>query len=521
MDDQGSTRRTFLGSSAAVAAGLASLSNEEASAAMMQTPRVRRNLGTLDMSIPADKKVLDQYTQGVQILIARSAANRSDQRGWGVQAGLHTYRCQHGNWWFLPWHRSYLYYFERMIQDAIGDSTFALPYWDWTSNSQLALPAAFRTVGSPLYDPRRIASVNSGALQLNWGWYNYYYGSVLNFILGRPAYLSSFGSSAAGSFAGLERAHGTEYPHGDFEGGPHDSLHGWMAGGGRPDMGNPVYAALDPIFWLHHGNIDRLWSRWRAASPATHTNPPNTTWRNQQFEFVRPDGVLELIRVSSVINSWNAPLGYRYDDETTPPPSAAPAMAAATAVYMNQGATGMETPPPESVATVGETAFEVADAPLTFSLKLRPTAKQAVNQAMMAPAMERPSRVFLLIEGIEFEAKASGVVEVYLNAPPMEKGKRPDKEHAVGTFSFFVGHPPMPKMAMPRHGGGQGPPMPETNTFSRIFDITENVRALDAAGKWDPDKAKVTLVRESFEPDAPPVGVVTFKRAEIRVVTQN
>ena len=70
-------------------------------------------------------------------------------RGWAVQAGIHTYRCQHGNWWFLPWHRAYLYYFERLIQDAIGDPTFALPYWDWTDSSQLTLPAPFRDPNSP------------------------------------------------------------------------------------------------------------------------------------------------------------------------------------------------------------------------------------------------------------------------------------------------------------------------------------------------------------------------------------
>ena len=39
----------------------------------------------------------------------------------------------HGSWWFLAWHRAYLYFHERILGALIGDPTFALPYWDWDS----------------------------------------------------------------------------------------------------------------------------------------------------------------------------------------------------------------------------------------------------------------------------------------------------------------------------------------------------------------------------------------------------
>ena len=34
--------------------------------------------------------------------------------------------CMHGNWWFLPWHRGYLYFFERIVRKISGDDSFRL-----------------------------------------------------------------------------------------------------------------------------------------------------------------------------------------------------------------------------------------------------------------------------------------------------------------------------------------------------------------------------------------------------------
>lgn len=42
----------------------------------------------------------------------------------------------------------------------------------------------------------------------------------------------------------------------------HNSVHGLTGGGGH--MGDPTVAAFDPIFWLHHANIDRLFAIWQA-----------------------------------------------------------------------------------------------------------------------------------------------------------------------------------------------------------------------------------------------------------------
>lgn len=48
-------------------------------------------------------------------------------------AQVHANQCQHGWEEFLPWHRAYLYNFEKALQDI--DPTVTLPYWDWAADA--------------------------------------------------------------------------------------------------------------------------------------------------------------------------------------------------------------------------------------------------------------------------------------------------------------------------------------------------------------------------------------------------
>ena len=58
----------------------------------------------------------------------------------------------------------------------------------------------------------------------------------------------------------------TEADFGSFQSqinGVHGSVHVRTGG----DMGDVPTAAYDPIFYLHHANIDRLWADWQTAHP--------------------------------------------------------------------------------------------------------------------------------------------------------------------------------------------------------------------------------------------------------------
>lgn len=50
-----------------------------------------------------------------------------------------------------------------------------------------------------------------------------------------------------------------------IENGPHVGGHGGAGG----LMGNPAYSTGDPLFFMHHAFIDRIWARWQAQDPDT------------------------------------------------------------------------------------------------------------------------------------------------------------------------------------------------------------------------------------------------------------
>jgi tyrosinase len=80
------------------------------------------------------ERMLKSYARAVRAMLALPP---EDPRNWYRHAIIHTLDCPHGNWWFLPWHRGYLGWFEQICRDLSGDHHFALPYWDWTAETKI------------------------------------------------------------------------------------------------------------------------------------------------------------------------------------------------------------------------------------------------------------------------------------------------------------------------------------------------------------------------------------------------
>jgi hypothetical protein len=72
----------------------------------------------------------------------------------------------------------------------------------------------------------------------------------------------------------------------------HNAVGGTMASASSP---------ADPLFFLHHANIDRIWSEWQVTHPTQ--NPPNAT------ETLEPRPLFG-VSGSKVLSI--AKLGYRY-----------------------------------------------------------------------------------------------------------------------------------------------------------------------------------------------------------------
>lgn len=193
-------------------------------------------------------------------------------------------QCQHQSWYFPPWHRGYLMAIEKQLRVDIvaqgGPATWALPYWDYLgSREQASIPPAFTAPklpdgsNNPLvvkqrYGPRGdgvIIVPTATSIPVQPSKSHFATPPVTDKCLGNDLYTGSSHETPLPGFGGPL----TGFSHGDEENGnletdPHNNVHGYVGSSSATDdtpglMSDPGMAALDPIFYLHHCNIDRLW----------------------------------------------------------------------------------------------------------------------------------------------------------------------------------------------------------------------------------------------------------------------
>jgi tyrosinase len=172
-------------------------------------------------------KKTTQYQSFLKGIAAmRANTNPSDRRSLQYWANVHVNYCPHGAPYFIAWHRGYLYFFEQQLRIAAGDPTLNLPYWDYYSYS--TLPAEFTdpTPGNPLFMKRMSGNVYNSLSMTPFSSFNFQRGTT-----------NAFESR--------------------LEDMPHNPVHN-LIGGIMATMQSP----LDPVFYLHHGNIDRLTHAW-------------------------------------------------------------------------------------------------------------------------------------------------------------------------------------------------------------------------------------------------------------------
>jgi tyrosinase len=156
----------------------------------------------------------------------------------------------HGGPAFFPWHREYVRRFEEDLQ-AI-DPTVSVPYWDWTqANVNAAGSESLIWRDDFMGGPGQPGSgaVTTGAFA---GW-----GLIRNSfnIFGFPG--------TGGTIAGFMTS--PNYTTFRQVEGPHGAAHVWVGG----FVGNASIAPRDPVFWLIHSNVDRLWAEWISQHSST------------------------------------------------------------------------------------------------------------------------------------------------------------------------------------------------------------------------------------------------------------
>jgi tyrosinase len=427
---------------------------------------VRREISGLAATNP----IVTGYAQGVKRMRER---HPDDPTSWSYQAAIHGSRttparnlwnqCQHATWYFLPWHRMYLYYFERIVRAAIveegGPDDWTLPYWNYCLGQQHAfLPEPFRTplVGrqSPLYVPERAAKLNSGEEGMPD------YVTTPRQALERPHFVGK------AEFGGPQ----TSFQHsgetwGVLERSPHNAVHVFVKG----LMLYPETAALDPIFWLHHANIDRLWSEWIGLTGAGHADPPDEGWGKFSFTFYDEHGHEVSLRCEQVLETA-ADLGYTYDTEPARPPSRPrPAASRVTAV----------TPPSREMIGATHESLTLIGEQITVPVPIEPVASEGFGDEVHA---------YLNVEEIE-AAHNPGIT--YLVYADLEGGEPPHPEspHYLGTLSFFG-------IERAREPVGDATP----HALQASYDITQIARELEAQGKWAGHEFPVTFAPLTLVP---------------------
>src|SRR5262249_22255413 len=92
--------------------------------------------------------------------------------------------------------------------------------------------------------------------------------------------------------------HNDHRREGNLESPTPDNVHGAMGGAAHNALMVSFLSPVDPIFFLHHGNLDRLWDVWtrRQAALGRPTLPQGgdlTVWSSERFLFFSdPSGQL-------------------------------------------------------------------------------------------------------------------------------------------------------------------------------------------------------------------------------------
>jgi tyrosinase len=420
-------------------------------------------------------------------------------------------QCQHGSWYFLPWHRGYLLAFEANIRAAViklgGPADWALPYWNYFKPKESNLPPAFGSPdwpdgkgNNPLFVPQRWGPNSDGNVFVPVDQVN------LN-AMTDPDF-TGVASGGGPGFGGVDTGfeHGGR-THGGIETQPHDWVHG-LVGGGDPNnpnlpglMSDPDTAALDPIFWLHHANIDRLWQVWR-QHPKTDVDPTDANWLKgpgnigeRIFSMPMPDGT-----------SWNyvpadmtdlGKLNYSYDD-VTPVTAAAPPLAQrmlrlgaspATASAVQGGAA---VPGGKNVELVGasQQALPVRGSDVRTSVQLDTNVRRKVTASLTTAALAAsvPDRVFLNLENVRGLVDSTAF-RVYVGLP---EGANPADYPQLLAGSIALFGVRKASVADGEHAG-QG--------LNFVLEITHIVDALHLNNTFDVDHLDVRLVPVKPVPD--------------------
>ena len=338
-------RRSFVGGVAGgaffVVAGCKPLKQGQSGLKITKLPKGLKKRKNWNDLTGNEKKL---FAKGVELMVQDKGP-----LGWASQADLHHPMdgvsfgitvCRHGDPLFLPWHRGHLTCFENIMISKLKaylnkenpdgltlPPDFGLPYWAWEDSPQI--PEEFlsepflkpQLIENPTMQSRARNVLNAGYSEVSSAIKNYYTSETSNstFLGTRIWRVFANGGKASYWTSEFERWHG--YVHVEIGG----------------SMSRASTTGRDPLFWLHHCNVDRIWSKWMtyvASSGESGTRYPvipsmvpaegsETTEVDQEAwlkeaigPFYDASGKEVTYSVKDTILSYEEPFSFQYEEET-------------------------------------------------------------------------------------------------------------------------------------------------------------------------------------------------------------
>ncbi|RYY44482.1 MAG: tyrosinase family protein [Sphingomonadales bacterium] len=356
----------------------------------------------------------------------KANANAASADSWQFWANIHQSHCPHGKDYFLAWHRGYLFLFEAKLRELSGSATLRLPYWDYFTDPRLPGELlAGDAASNPLFEVRKGGDVAKAL-----------------------AY-AAFASDVTGFERGISNC---------FEANVeafHNNVHN-LVGGRMATMQSPQ----DIIFWMHHANVDRLWSAWAEAGQGRQMPAAGQAYWGGRLEYAGGLGVAR----SDAMQTES--LGYFYADRSLPMTAPAPPRAGAVRAPSSRprDAEGMgrprprrrvlppptAVPPPPPVALAPPPAMDAAApsaaSPLIYmalllgneAAPIRMTIRQMVQAEHDHHAA--PAEAGIVLDAVtltELGREGGFFYKLYLDLGDTAPGQVPGEERLLGSVGAF------------------------------------------------------------------------------------
>lgn len=221
---------------------------------------------------------------------------------------------------FLMWHRLYTAHLEAVVRRLSGKADFTLPYFDYENIQFVALPPLLQ---NNMVNPQSLIPAHTSALYTPSRNPRMNAGQPIDPVEANALKKAIAGLDNNSLFINFSNA---------INASPHGAMHDYLGGDGL-GIDNPILqtkgkdssglmadvksAGFDPVFWLHHAAIDRLWAKWDLKNRSNpYARPTLQMLQQQPWPYVFFDANGQQTGYATMQDLYRAIYypDYRYDD---------------------------------------------------------------------------------------------------------------------------------------------------------------------------------------------------------------